>query len=253
VHLFTTLAIVCVSAAVITLSAVSFLRWMGLHWSCTAPGVLAGALLLPFDQQAAGFVVATSAFATATGARWHADDLRRGGDQAQNARDRRTMLDAHRERRGRRRVRGGRWIDRHGLAVGTDRRGRTVRIPAGGQSGRHTLVVGATGSGKTVTQAWIAGRLIRAGHGAVVIDPKGDALLREELEFAARRQRRTFRLWTPERSTTRSRTAPTPSWPTRSWPARATPNRTTCARRSAISGTRCARSRAHGCRSRSRR
>ena len=41
---------------------------------------------------------------------------------------------------------------------------RTVRIPAGGTSGRHTLVVGATGSGKTVTQAWIAGRLIEAGH-----------------------------------------------------------------------------------------
>jgi hypothetical protein len=94
VHLFTTLALVFVSAAVITLSAVSFLRWMGLHWSWTAPGVLAGALLLPFDQHAAGFVVATSAFATATGARWHADDLRRGGDQAQDARDRRTMLDA---------------------------------------------------------------------------------------------------------------------------------------------------------------
>jgi membrane protein implicated in regulation of membrane protease activity len=191
VHLFTTLALVCVSAAVITLSAVSFLRWMGLHWSWTAPGVLAGVLLLPFDQQAAGFVVA-SAFATATGARWHADDLRRGGDQAQDARDRRTMLDAHRERRGRR----GRWVDRKGLAVGTDLRGRTVRIPAGGPSGRHTLVVGATGSGNTVTQAWIAGRLIHAGHGAVVIDPKGDALLRDELEHAARKQRRMCRAWT---------------------------------------------------------
>jgi len=28
-----------------------------------------------------------------TGARWHADDLRRGGDQAPDARDRRTPLD----------------------------------------------------------------------------------------------------------------------------------------------------------------
>jgi hypothetical protein len=69
-------------------------------------------------------------------------------------------------------VRGGRWIDRRGLAVGRDERERTVRIPVGHTSGRHALVVVATGSGKTVTQAWIAGRLIRAGHGAVVIDPK---------------------------------------------------------------------------------
>src|SRR4051794_30459969 len=49
--------------------------------------------------------------------------------------------------------------------------------PSAATSGRHTLVVGATGSRKTVTQAWIAGRLIRAGHGAVVMDPKGDRLL----------------------------------------------------------------------------
>jgi type IV secretory pathway VirB4 component len=81
------------------------------------------------------------------------------------------------------------------LAVGRDERGRTVRIPVGHTSGRHALVVGATGSGKTVTLAWIAGRLIQAGHGAVVIDPKGDRLLRDELEHAARiyGRRRTVR------------------------------------------------------------
>jgi type IV secretory pathway VirB4 component len=98
------------------------------------------------------------------------------------------------QRRG---VRGGRWMDRQGLAVGRDERGRTVRIPVGHASGHHALIVGATGSGKTVTQAWIAGRLIRAGHGAVVIDPKGDRLLHDELERAARKERRTFRVWTP--------------------------------------------------------
>ena len=128
---------------------------------------------------------------------------------------------------------------RDGLAVGRDPRGRAVRIPVGYTSGRHTLVVGATGSGKTVTQAWIAARLIEAGHGAVVIDPKGDRLLHDELERAARKARRTFRVWSPEGpgSTTRSRTARTPSWPTRSWPARPTPSRTTCARPSATSAT----------------
>ena len=198
VHLLTTMAIAIGAAALITLSTVLFLRFLGLHWLWTLPGVLLGPALWPFDQEAAAFVAATAVLASATGARWHADDLRHGGEDAQDARDRRTPLDAHRERRGRRGVRGGRWIDRDGLAVGRDQRGRTVRVPAGGSSGRHTLVVGATGSGKTVTQAWIAGRMIDAGHGAVVIDPKGDELLAFELERAARRARRTFRLWSPE-------------------------------------------------------
>ena len=198
VHLLTTMAIAIGAAALTTLSAVLFLRFLGLHWSWTLPDVLLGPALWPFDPEAAAFIAATAVLASATGARWHADDLRHGGEDAQDARDRRTPLDAHRERRGRRGVRGGRWIDRDGLAVGRDQRRRTVRVPAGGSCGRHTLVVGATGSGKTVTQAWIAGRMIDAGHGAVVIDPKGDELLAFELERAARRARRTFRLWSPE-------------------------------------------------------
>jgi Helicase HerA, central domain len=198
VHLLTTLALAIGGATLATISTVMFLRWLGLHWTWTLPGVLLGPVLWPFDQGAAGFVAATAVFATATGARWHHDDLRHGADRAKDARDRRTPLDAGRERLQRRDVRGGRWIDRRGLAVGRDQRGRTVRIPVGGASGRHTLVVGATGSGKTVTQAFIAGRLIRAGHGAVVIDPKGDRLLHEELEHAARQARRTLRVWTPE-------------------------------------------------------
>jgi hypothetical protein len=40
--------------------------------------------------------------------------------------------------------------------------------------------------------------MIDAGHGAVVIDPKGDELLAFELERAARRAWRAFRLWSPE-------------------------------------------------------
>jgi type IV secretory pathway VirB4 component len=50
-----------------------------------------------------------------------------------------------------------------------DREGRRI-------VGWHTLVVGATGSGKTVSEAWIVGRLIEHGHGAVAVDPKGDRL-----------------------------------------------------------------------------
>src|SRR5918911_459640 len=198
VHLLTALALTIGGAALATLSAVMFLRWLGLHWTWTLPGVLLGPLLWPFDQGAAGFVAATAVFATATGARWHLDDLRHGADPPPTPRPRRTPLDAVRGRREGRSVRGGRWITRDGLAVGTDDRGRTVHIPIGTTSGRHALVVGATGSGKTVTQAFIAGQLIRAGHGAVVIDPKGDRLLHDELQHAARKARRTFRVWTPE-------------------------------------------------------
>src|SRR5919206_400113 len=198
VQLMTHLAITIGAMALATLSIVAFTRWLGLHWSWTLPCVLLGPALWSFDQEGAGVIAATALLATATGARWHQDDLRHGGDRAQDARDRRTPLDATRERMERRSARGGRWVDRRGLAVGRDERGRTVRIPVGHRSGRHALVVDATGSGKTVTQAWIAGRLVREGYGAVVIDPKGDRLLHDELEHAARKARRTFRVWSPE-------------------------------------------------------
>ena len=201
--------------------------------------MLLGPVLWSVDQWAAALTAATALFASATGARWHHDDLRHGGEDAQDARDRRTPLDAARRRVAHRRRRGGRWVTRAAWRSAATSAGAPCGSPSGDASGRHTLVVGATGSGKTVTQAWIAGRMIDAGHGAVVVDPKGDGLLAFELEHAARRARRTFRLWTPEGpgSTTRSRTAPTPSSPTRSWPARPTANRTTCARRSATSDT----------------
>src|SRR5919206_661593 len=198
VDLATHLAITIAGMAVATLSLVMFTRWLGLHWSWTLPGVLVGPALWSFNQEGAGVIAATALLVTATGARWHQDDLRHGGDRAQDARDRRTPLDATRERMERRSARGGRWVDRRGLAVGRDERGRTVRIPVGHRSGRHALVVDATGSGKTVTQAWIAGRLVREGYGAVVVDPKGDRLLHGELKHAARKARRAFRVWTPE-------------------------------------------------------
>ena len=62
----------------------------------------------------------------------------------------------------------------------------------------HTLVVGATGSGKTVTQSWMAVRAIERGMGAVVIDPKGDEELREQLRRAALAAGRQFLEWTPD-------------------------------------------------------
>jgi len=90
VHMLTTLALAIGGAALATLSTVMFLRWLGLHWTWTLPGVLLGPVLWPFDQDAARLIAATAVFATATGARWHHDDPRHGADRAKDARDRRT-------------------------------------------------------------------------------------------------------------------------------------------------------------------
>lgn len=83
------------------------------------------------------------------------------------------------------------------IAIGADSHRRQVSIPLGGRSGSHTLIVGATGSGKTVTETLIAGRAIEHGLGAVIVDPKGDALLREHARAAAQRAGRPFLEWTP--------------------------------------------------------
>jgi type IV secretory pathway TraG/TraD family ATPase VirD4 len=88
-------------------------------------------------------------------------------------------------------------INKEGLAVGEDPNGRTVRIPLPDRSGTHTLVVGATGSGKTVTEAWIVARAIEHGHGAVIVDPKGDEQLRAEARDSALAVGRAFLEWTP--------------------------------------------------------
>ena len=57
--------------------------------------------------------------------------------------------------------------------------GAPWRSRSGASSGSHALIVGATGSGKTVTEALIVARAIERGHGAVIVDPKGDGLLRD--------------------------------------------------------------------------
>jgi type IV secretory pathway TraG/TraD family ATPase VirD4 len=85
------------------------------------------------------------------------------------------------------------------MTVGCDQRGRVVSIPFGGHGGgKHTLVLGATGSGKTFTQTWIATRAIAHGAGAVVVDPKGDRRMRDEIARAASAAERSFVEWTPD-------------------------------------------------------
>lgn len=97
------------------------------------------------------------------------------------------------------RARGGRWFLGNALLVGYDADMRAAEVPIqGGAGGAHTLVVGAAGSGKTVTQTWLAVRAIEAGMPAVVIDPKGDPDLAEHLRSAARRAGKAFFEWSPE-------------------------------------------------------
>ena len=83
------------------------------------------------------------------------------------------------------------------LVIGADSQRRPVAIPLGTTSGSHALIVGATGSGKTVTQALIVARAIERGLGAVIVDPKGDRLLRERARDAAALAGRPFIEWTP--------------------------------------------------------
>ncbi len=83
------------------------------------------------------------------------------------------------------------------IVIGADQHRHPVAITLGGERGSHALIVGATGSGKTVTEALITARAIEAGRGAVIVDPKGDMLLRDAARAAAVRAGREFREWTP--------------------------------------------------------
>jgi hypothetical protein len=132
------------------------------------------------------------------GASWHRQDIDRGADFAEAARMRLRVRDAITRSLRRWQIKREGWIKGERLVLGQDGRGMPVSIPVGYESGKHTLVLGATGAGKTVSEAWIAARLIEEGHGAVVIDPKGDQMLREELVAAAERAGAGFIEWTPE-------------------------------------------------------
>ena len=91
------------------------------------------------------------------------------------------------------------WFRGEELIIGRAASGQAVAIPFGGErGGTHALLVGATGSGKTMTQAWIVARAIDRGMGAIVIDPKGDSTIRVAVAAAARRAGREFLEWTPE-------------------------------------------------------
>jgi conjugal transfer pilus assembly protein TraD len=178
--------------------AARLMRRNHLHWSWSVVafgsvvltrGVLAG--LAP--------VLALAAVAAALwGRRWHREDIQAGLDLAETAARRIGPWDTlGRMLRGIG-ERGEAWFADGELIIGSDERGRPVSIEVGGETGgTHTLVVGAAGSGKTVTQTWIAVRAIEQGLGTVVVDPKDDGDMREEVRRAAERAGRRFISWSP--------------------------------------------------------
>jgi type IV secretory pathway TraG/TraD family ATPase VirD4 len=213
------------------LLAARVMRHWHLHWSWAA-GTFALVLLARAVLAGSAATLGIAALGAALrGRRWHGEDLQAGADLAEIAAGRTTPLDGLRD--GLRALcswlqsgpSGGwaaalwaRWISRWAaprgrerreqwfrgdqLVVGTDRRSRTVSIELGGASGggsggTHTLVAGATGSGKTVTQTWIATRAVAHGLAAVVVDPKGDRWMREQVRRAALAAGRRFIVWGP--------------------------------------------------------
>jgi hypothetical protein len=179
------------------------MRSRRLHWSWSAC-VLAFLLLSRWVLTGAGMTVAVAALRAArTGRRWQREDQEAGADLAQLAgaacspasalgRLTRAMRDRLERAAG-----AQRWVRCGQLALGRDERGRAVSAPFAPGSGGHTLVVGATGSGKTVTQTWIAVRTIEHGAAAIVIDPKGDDGMRAEVERAAREAGAAYLRWSP--------------------------------------------------------
>ena len=183
------------------------MRAANLHWSWAAGSLAVSLLAQPLHGPWMLTLATAGLLATTRGRRWHRADLEMGADLTEVAVGRTRPLDLVRSlaralaERARVQELTGALRRPHGaqLLVGRDEAHRGVSIPFGGAAGgTHALVVGATGSGKTVTQTWIAARAIERGLGAVVLDPKGDGGMREELRRSALAVGRSFLEWTPD-------------------------------------------------------
>jgi type IV secretory pathway TraG/TraD family ATPase VirD4 len=191
-----------VGAGVLILSSVALavvLRRRGLRWTWALLGLPAALLLWQINDLLGLACVGVAGLGSLLGASWHYSDLAHGADYAEAAHRRIGILQVLRRTSENKTVRRtGSWVNGGWLRLGCDERGMPFSIPVGYESGCHTLVLGATGAGKTVSEAWIACRMIEAGHGAIVIDPKGDPMLHSQLKAAARTRHAAFLEWTPE-------------------------------------------------------
>jgi hypothetical protein len=182
------------------------MRSRHLHWSWAAAALTF--VLFTGHALASSVSISTPAMATLSATvwsrRWHREDIEAGGDLAEIATSRRGPLDVLPIAARRLRLARPQMLRRSArpgagqLTLGHDENRRAVSIPFAGETGgTHTLVVGATGSGKTVTQTWVAVNAIERGMGCVVVDPKGDQAMCAELSRAARAVGRPFIEWTP--------------------------------------------------------
>ncbi len=197
-HALKLVAVGCLVAAFGGWALARALRGRGLRWTWASLGLPAALLVAGHDPLVFWPVLWGCLLACAIGGHWQHLDVTYGADHAEAANNRLRVTMAVRRWSQRLAIKRQGWITDGQLAIGRDVQGLAVTIPVGYTSGSHTLIVGATGSGKTISEAWIAGRLIETGHGAVVIDPKGDRTLRDELAAAAARRGARFLEWTPE-------------------------------------------------------
>jgi hypothetical protein len=196
-HVLTTAAAgAALGLAVGSLSARA-MRRAHLHWSWAVVALVLLVVLRDLAGVAAPALAVGALVAAVRGRSWHRADLETGGDLGELAASRHAPSDLIPRLRAALCPRRAGWFRGRGLVLGRDERSRVVSIPFGGAGGRHTLVVGATGSGKTVTQSWIAARAVERGMGAIVVDPKGDAAMRETMRAAADAAGRMFLEWTP--------------------------------------------------------
>ena len=185
------------------LLAVRALRRRHLRWTWAATALPVALFAHSILAGWASTLGTAAVCASARGRHWHAQDLMAGGDLAEIACKRRGpshALYAFARRLFERIAHLSAWTSLRDerVPVGRAENGETLAIPLGSTSGgKHTLIVGATGSGKTVTETWLATRAIEAGLGAIVIDPKGDARMRAHLAEAAHFAEREFIEWTP--------------------------------------------------------
>jgi type IV secretory pathway TraG/TraD family ATPase VirD4 len=169
----------------------------GLRWTWPLVATPAAFIAWMIDRPSGALVAIAIAAAAGSGLYAHQKAIEAGGDLAQKARAKRGPWHALQAIRASAPLRRGSYLSPSGLVIGRGQHGQPVRIPFTAVTGSHCLVVGATGSGKTVTQAWIASRAIKHGFGAVVIDPKGDQMLHHHLRHATRAAGRRFVAWTP--------------------------------------------------------
>jgi hypothetical protein len=97
----------------------------------------------------------------------------------------------------RRAARFAREAEGPGVTLGVDDRGRDVRL-TDRQLAAHGLIIGASGAGKSTTLLGILSDQIERGLPVVALDLKGSPAFVRELERAAARAGRPFRVWTPD-------------------------------------------------------